>query len=442
MATLVKPYLETFERDGNCVFRWNLHRGQREVLAARERYILALAGNQSGKTVIGPPWLLLQMKEFGPGEYIAASANYDLLRMKMLPELRKVFGRMPGWAYNKSERVWSDGDYSILIRSGEAPGGLESCTAKAAWLDEWGQPQIDITTWEAVQRRLGVHQGRALFTTTPYALNWLKTAVYDRAKGGDPLYRLISFRSLDNPSFPREEWDRAEREMPDWRFRMMYCGEFTKPAGVIYLDFNESQHVVEPFSIPHDWLVYVGVDFGLVHTAIVWFAVDPQSGMVYAYREYLGGGMTGTEHARRCLEYNEPVVCWTGGAPSEDAQRLEWADGGVQIARPPISDLEAGISHVVGLIRTDRLRIFENLYGLRSELTSYSRELDAAGEPTARIANKETFHRLDAVRYGLSVIPVGFTAPKQPPEDLWGRRVPHPHQPDTSELTFAQDDYQ
>jgi len=72
---------------------------------------------------------------------------------------------------------------------------------------------------------------------------------------------------------------------------------------------------------------------------------------------------------------------------------------GVPILRPPVSDVEAQIDRVIGLLRGHRLFIGRGLTGLLNELTTYSRELDAHGQPTERIANKAAYHRLDALRY-------------------------------------------
>ncbi|MCB1899227.1 MAG: hypothetical protein KDH16_08060, partial [Rhodocyclaceae bacterium] len=42
--------------------------------------------------------------------------------------------------------------------------------------------------------------------------------------------------------------------------------------------------------------------------------------------------------------------------------------------------------------------------GLLDEIMSYARELDDMGEPTEKIADKNTFHLLDALRYIMSYL--------------------------------------
>jgi hypothetical protein len=64
-----------------------------------------------------------------------------------------------------------------------------------------------------------------------------------------------------------------------------------------------------------------------------------------------------------------------------------------------VSDVEAGIDRVIALFKTDRLYIFDTCIGTLSEIGTYARELDDMNQPTEKIKNKETFHRLDALRY-------------------------------------------
>jgi hypothetical protein len=111
--------------------------------------------------------------------------------------------------------------------------------------------------------------------------------------------------------------------------------------------------------------------------------------------------MTTQQHVSRATERatGENVVRWQGGAASETQQRMDWYAAGIDVKEPGIRDVEAGIDRVIQLFKTKRLFVFETLLGLRDELGTYSRVLDASGQPTDRIKDKETFHRIDALRY-------------------------------------------
>ncbi len=390
------------------------HTGQEKALDSQARFTFIVAGTQSGKTSFGPLWLAREIERCGDGDYLAATATFDLFKLKMLPEMLFLFEQLRGWKYGKDERVLTspDGKTRIILRSANAEGGLESATAKAAWLDECGQDDFRLEAWEAVQRRLSLHQGRVLGTTTPYNLGWLKTEIYDRWREGDPDYRVIQFASIYNPAFPRQEYERAKRTLPAWKFNMFYNGEFTRPAGMIYSDFDETTQVIDDPILDPSTPRYVGIDFGAVHTAMVWIAHDLERDVYTVYRESLAGDRTTQQHVQIAKEQarGENVLVWAGGSKSEVQQRLDWNAAGIYVSEPPISDVEAGIDRVIELMKTKRLFVARSCRGLLDEIGTYSRETDERGQPTEKIKDKATFHRLDALRYAvlaLSRSPLG-----------------------------------
>uniref|UniRef100_A0A6M3KSU9 Putative terminase n=3 Tax=viral metagenome TaxID=1070528 RepID=A0A6M3KSU9_9ZZZZ len=354
--------------------------------------------------MFAPWWLWREAGRCGAGDYLAATATYDLFKLKLLPEMRRVFEEELHWGrFLASERVLlsNDGKTRIILRSANAPGGLESATVKAAILDECGQDSFRLESWEAVQRRLSLSQGRCLLTTTPYNLGWLKSQIADRWRSGDPDYDLINFPSIQNPAFPRAEYERARRTLPKWKWDLFYNGIFTRPAGLIYEDYEDEAMAIEPIPLPAEWPRYVGIDFGAVNTALVWIAEDTARKAYYIYRESLEGGLSTAQHAAKALmnATSERVAGWYGGSKSETQQRMDWKAAGIQTHAPPVSDVEAGIDRVIELFKTKRLYVFKTCSGMRDELGTYSREVDDAGQPTEKIRDKETFHRLDALRY-------------------------------------------
>lgn len=388
----------------------NLHPGQAEALQSDARFTWIIAGTQSGKTSFEPFWLEREIRQRGEGDYLAVTATYDLFKLKFLPDMRRIFCGLfasQGWQESISERViWRQrkpGMFDrIIMRSAESEGGLESATAKAAVLDEFGQDRFGLGAWEAVQRRLALHSGRVLGGTTPYNLGWAKTEVYDRWRGGDMDYRVIQFASTMNPAFPAAEMERAKRVMPDWKFQMFYLGNFTRPAGMIYGDLRD-EHVIEPFPIPPEWPRYIGIDPGPVHTAVVWLAKDPVSKVVYLYDEYLEGGLVTAEHAARVKAQTGTVniMAWALGQKSEIQYRLDWHAAGIPVRAPDIVDVEAGIDRVIELIKTGCFRVFKTCRGARDQFGTYAREIDETGKPTDKIKDKEKYHFMDALRYAV-----------------------------------------
>ena len=371
--------------------------------------VFVVAGTQGGKTSFGPWWLHREIDRCGMGDYLAVTATYDLFKLKMLPELRRVFEIILGsWSYQASDRVIYSSDTisrpgaptmaqtRIILRAASSPGGLESASALAAWIDECGQDGFGIDSWEATLRRLSLSEGRILGTTTIYNLGWLKTEIYDRWAAGDTDMQVIQFTSMMNPKFPRAEFERAERTLPPWKFAMMYKAEFARPAGMIYDCFTMA-HKIAPFIIPAYWPRYGGLDFGGVNTAAVMIAENPDNGCLYVALEYLEGGKSAKEHAIDLARWG--CRLWVGGAASEGQWRLEFAEAGLPIIEPKITDVEVGIQRVYAAHKTDNLYAFDTLPRYHDEKGRYSRKLDASGQPTEVIENKETYHIMDAERY-------------------------------------------
>lgn len=397
----------------------NFHRGQWKAYDSQARFVCILAGTQGGKTTFGPLWLLREMKTKGAGDYLVVSPTFPLLDKKTLPVFLKLFKTELSYGdYNRSRKVFTLSPYGEQQLYGEEqaeptqiffgyatdPDSLESATAKAAWLDECGQKKFKLSSFEAILRRLSIHMGRVLMTTTPYYIGWIKRMFWDAwVNKTDPDIEVIRFRSIDNPTFPKEEYERARRTMQKWKFDMFYNAKFTKGAGMIYDCFSDDENIIEPFPIPDEWPIFAGVDFGGVNTSCVKIAQDPATKKLYLFSEYLKGGLTAKQHAVNLTQAHAPKYA-AGGAKSEGQWRQEFGQGGLPIHEPKVWEVEVGINRVYGAIQSRQLIIFNTMIHLIDEVGSYSRELDDEGYPTEKIENKNAYHHLDALRYIMSYL--------------------------------------
>ena len=385
-----------------------LHPGQTRAWDSLKRFVFMLAGTQSGKTIFGPHWLYREIQCHGAGDYLAVTSTYPLLKLKMLPEFLHVFRTLLNLGeYRESDKVFvsHDASWRVIFGSATNPESIESATANAAWLDEPGQKQFRRDAWEAVLRRLSIAQGRVLGTTTLYCLGWLKTEIYDRWRNGDPDIDVIQFDSTLNPAFPREEYERARKALPPWKFKMFYQGLYDTPAGLIYDAFSEASCVLPRFHVPSNWPRYIGHDFGGANPAAMFYAQDPSTGYFYAYHEYLPGpGRSTAQHVEEFKRITQGVVVVkrAGGSHQEEEIRQGYTAHGWPIQEPKVRDVEAGIDRVYALHELNKLFVFNDLHNYLDEKLSYSRELDDNYNPTDQIADKARFHLMDCERYILS----------------------------------------
>jgi hypothetical protein len=394
------------------------------------------------------------MQRMGPGTYPAAAPSYKLLDKGIIPDLEQVLertlglGRIVGGAageFRVSEaghrRLWPGQPYvksRIIFGHAGNPDALEAMTAKAAWLDECGQKAFKQGSWEAIQRRVSIHQGPCLMTTTPYQIaHWIKADVYDRwrrrgtedERAGDADFDVVSFESRMNPAFPPEEWEKARAALPGWKFDLMFRGRFTRPAGAIYDCFDPDRHVLDKAGlkrvfgvteVPAHWPRYCGIDFGSPNFAAVFLAeeVVPEgpaqagrqpkykaTGRYFAYQEYRPAvTQTAAEHVQ-AMKASEPKMnLCVGGSKSEDQWRVEFGAAGWSVSGPDQPDVEVGIERVYAAIKQDQLYFSRTCPKLIAELSAYSRPLDESGEPIEGIEDKKNWHGADSLRYVCSYL--------------------------------------
>jgi hypothetical protein len=409
--------------------RLHFHPGQWRAWESTRRIVAIIAGSQSGKTSFLPLFLWREMQQCGPGDYGFISPTFALMELRALPEFKRLFvdtlalGDYVASPVRKfvvsdegAKRLFGERPQqptTVYFGYAENPDSLESSTLKAAVLDEAGQRSFKRESWEAVLRRLAIHRGRAAIGTTPYSnQGWLRTEIYDRWRDGDPDIDVIQFNSIMNPAFPKVEYERARATLPAWKFALFYTGAFTRPAGLVYDCFDSATHTCPRFAIPPTWPRHLGLDFGGVHTAGVFFAEDRAASppRYYAYREYLAGGRTAKEHAVALMAGEPGVPNCVGGSKSEGQWRQEFAAAGLPVRAPTITDVEVGIDRVYGGFKTGQVIVFDDMARLLDEIGTYSRPTDAQGNPLPGIEDKESYHELDASRYILGwVLRVGGT---------------------------------
>ena len=430
MTTDVKPTFKPYREIVGNKLKLNLHVGQTKAWDSEARFPVMLGGTQVGKTCFAPDWLEREIRRKGPGDYLAITATFPLLSLKLLPEFLFVFQDIYHYGtYNSSAKtftfhrqkkketdvvLFTDKQYEeegvrecrIIFGSATNPESIESATAKAAVLDEAGQKQFRRDAWEATLRRLSLAQGRALIITTLYGYGWLKTEVYDEWERGNTDFDVIQIDSIVNPAFPIEEYERAKLIMPDWKFQLFYRGRYSKPVGMIYDSFDSVNAVIDEREIPENWPVYVGHDFGSNNTAGLWYAQDPETGFFYLFQEYLAGGLATHEHVNNWIDMSKGhrIIKRTGGANHEDGWRGDFSQAGWRIDKPTVREVDAGILKVYGFHKTNKLFIFRTCVNYLDEKQSYSYVLDEERnyQPTDKIENKERYHLMDAERYVLS----------------------------------------
>ena len=412
------------------------HEGQLRAWACKAQEVAVTAGWQSGKTVIGPPWMLREISRTKATEYGLVNANYPLLDKKQQPEMDAYLKKMGIGRWEAGKRRWvisaeearaigRNCKITINTHTADKPQSLESATYGAVWFDESGQ--CDEASYHAIKARLAVNQGRLLHTSRPYKFNWFKRLVWDRSDGKN--IQRINFKSKDNPAFSDEEYEAAKTRMPLWMFQMRYDGIFTRPAGSVYDCFGDEHKKALPgpgferSGVPIIRRAHIGVDFGSANTAAVVVVEDhPDSEkhpVYYVTATYHKGTSKGEEGGStdvpdgeakakdtegvvkeiKALAKGMKIVGAWGGTWSEDEPRVDFSMAGLDVNRPPRREVETGIRCVYAMLAQGRLFVDPSLSKILQEFESYVYETDDEGQALDEIEKKARFHRLDALRY-------------------------------------------
>lgn len=393
-----------------------LHHFQSEAFRAsvieKVPFVALIAGVQGGKTVAGAAWELAQWKAKPEGDHLITAPTYKMLQHSTLRKLDKAIPR--GWAkFNKAEMVyelrWGG---RVYVRSLEDPDSIEGISADSVWGDEAGK--YTVQAWENIQARRSATQGPVLFTTTPYGLNWLKYQFYDLWLRGLPEYRVVHFRSVDSPHFPKAEWERAKRDMTAKVFARKYGGIFTPLEGLIYEDFDAETMELPLLRVPDEWERIMGIDHGHSegHPAAISIWASPNFHDKKAEKWKVGelkkhGLLLGQlwEGATKLFPFTgRPSVIYADPAAAQENAELKEimrvaaaAGKGPAIPlRGAINAVDWGIEQMQGLMKQDVLRLAKGRCNqTKDEYSTYARD------EKDRVI-KENDHLCDADRYALA----------------------------------------
>jgi phage terminase large subunit len=373
------------------------------------REIGLIAGIQGGKSIWGALAFrhLIEKCEIGNANFVVGAPTYMIMEQATLPTFKKVFSGYVGnyQAGLRMFRLHKGG--SVFFRTATDPDqaeGIPDCAA--AWIDEAGKCgrlfKINING------RVARLQGKTLYTSTPYALNWLYHEVIKpfKEKSRSDLC-VVEFTSADNPSFPREEFERQRQLLDSRTFRRKYMGVHERMEGLVYECLTAANHV-QSHQLPAGTRYFAGVDFGFAEGhefAIIVRAVTPD-GIHYDVSEFKQSGLSPNDQvqiarAKMQLFHVEHFAC----DPARPDLIAEFNKAGCpafgfHTGKENMKGINAGIEKHVELIKLRRYRIFsDQCKHLIDEYETYKWPEDNEGQVKREIPVPINDHLMDATRY-------------------------------------------
>jgi PBSX family phage terminase large subunit len=396
-----------------------IHEGQADILKSSARFTAVIAGTGAGKTTAGAVWLGQRIAAKPTGKFLMVAPTFPLLNTAALETWKKfVEGtELQGEYKQQAHEYHLPTGGKIYCRSGEHPDSFEGVQYDGGvWLDEGGNCSVKV--WHAIQRRSGYHKCPVLITTTPYAnYTWLKTELIDRHKAGDKNYLVRQFPSTLNPTYDKAEFDRAKTAMSDWRFRMMYMGEFCGASGLVYPEMSKcfvDQDEIAKASA-NEPRYYGAIDWGGGSATADPFCalvgmVDDNDCLWVFFERYVSGERNDLlANAAKLKEWHQTFY-----AKHRQEVRRWWADASrptsislfrqmagltIRKANNQAGAIATGIDLVTARIKTGRLKIVKDTCkGLLTESELYRYATGDDDEAHGDTPRDQHNHAMDALR--------------------------------------------
>lgn len=316
----------------------------------------------------------------------------------------------------------------ILVRSecgGLSRIGFKSCdqgrekfqgaSLDYVWFDE--EPPQDI--YVECKMRILDRRGDIFGTMTPLkGLSWVYNTIYLNENQDKEVW-CETMEWADNPFLSKKEIKNMTQTLPADELESRRYGHFMQNGGMVYNEFDENVHVIQPFNVPSEWQDNISIDPGLHNPLSAHFYAVDFDGNVYVVAEHFEAQQNVEHHSKKIKEIadrlgwkrdrNGYLRALIDSAASQKTLASEknvvelFYDNGILTDTHVNKDLFSGISVVKSYLKsadgTARLFIFKNCVNLIRELKSYW-----WGDGDNPI--KKDDHALDELRYYLMTKPI------------------------------------
>ncbi len=309
------------------------HRKQMAFHKCKKRNRWVFGGNRSGKTECGAvecvwmlrgihPYRTNRKEVFGWAVSLSQQVQRDVAQAKILSYLPKSWiadiTMLSGRKDNPSGGVIDQ----IKVRNvfgGISTLGFKSCdqgrekfqgsSLDFVWFDE--EPPKDV--YEECVMRVMDRRGDIFGTMTPLkGRTFIYNEIYLNIRNNPEIWH-ISATWEDNPFLPKREQRILETAFDESALDARKYGKFSEGAGLVYPEFDESVHVIEPFAVPKEWQENISIDPGLNNPLSAhWYCVD-YDGNVYVVAEHFAAGKDVDFHAGAIKRISEKLGWKTDG---------------------------------------------------------------------------------------------------------------------------------
>lgn len=426
--------------------RVKVHKKQIAFHKCKKKNRWVFGGNRSGKTECGAveciyiargvhPYKKNKPNVFGWVVSLSHEVQRDVAQKKILSYLN------PDWI---EDIIMHEGrkdspengviDQLIIknVFGGRSVIGFKSCdqgrekfqgsSLDFVWFDE--EPPKDI--YDECKMRVLDRSGEIFGTMTPLkGLTFIYDEIYmNKYNSKEVWYEFMEW--ADNPYLDKREVKKLTESLSDDVMESRRYGRFCQSKGLVYTEFDENVHVIDPFTVPKDWQNNLSIDPGLNNPLSCHFYAVDYDDNVYVVAEHYEKGKSVSYHAERIKALAKALDWKTDGSgrltalidsaanqrtlASEKSVSQLFFDEGILVNTKVNKDLFTGISRVKQYLKGRRLYIFKSCPNLIREIKGYW-----WGKNDVPV--KRDDHALDELRYFIMSMPKG-ERPKAPLTDI------------------------
>lgn len=412
LLRLLKIEQEIKDRQQDALSSYNrdrVHQKQMLFHKCQKRNRWVFGGNRSGKTECGAvesvwlargihPYRDNKKDVFGWVVSLTQQVQRDVAQAKILKYLPdRYISDVVMREGKKGAAEYGVIDY-ILVKNvfgGISKIGFKSCdqgrerfqgtSLDFVWFDE--EPPKDI--YDECRMRVFDKCGDVFGTMTPLkGLTW----VYDEIElndKNDPQVWCEYMEWNDNPYLDKEEIKAMTASVSEQDQLSRRFGKFTVGEGLVYPEFDQNVHVIDPFDVPKEWQAEISIDPGLTNpTSCHFYAVD-FDGNIYVVAEHFKAGQSVDYHVQKIFEIADALGWKRDGKgrlsalidsaanqrtlASQKSVAELFCEKGILVNTNVNKDLYSGIQRIKSLFeqRPPKIYIFRNCVNLIRELKSY-----------------------------------------------------------------------
>lgn len=415
-----------------------VHKKQLEFHKCTKKNRWVFGGNRSGKTECGAveavymargihPFKQNRKNVFGWVVSLSQQVQRDVAQAKILDYLNPSWIEDVTMLSGKKDSLKYGVIDQIRIKNvfgGTSVIGFKSCdqgrekfqgsSLDFVWFDE--EPPKDV--YDECRMRVLDKRGEIFGTMTPLkGLTFIYDEIFLNANNSNEVwYEFMEWG--DNPFLDENEIKELTNSLSADQLESRRYGRFKSSTGLVYPEFDENLHVIDPVELPYDWQDTISIDPGLNNPLSAhWYSVD-YDGKMYVIAEHFEAGKDVNYHAEEIKRISKSL-----GWKKDSQGRIEalidsaanqktlastrsvtelFYDNGILVNPRVNKDLFSGIQRVKQYLNPDNgkpnIYIFKTCVNLIRELKSY-------WWGTGDLPKKYDDHSLDELRYYLMTKP-------------------------------------